>query len=55
MVKLFRILSAGSVNNFTRFFRQELLVEREKHKEEQVEALKRSMQTGMVSDFSLWK
>lgn len=28
--------------------RQELLVEREKHKEEQVEALKRSMQTGMA-------
>ncbi|KAA0060657.1 vicilin-like seed storage protein [Cucumis melo var. makuwa] len=28
--------------------RQELLIEREKHKEEQVEALKRSMQTGMA-------
>lgn len=35
--------------HFVLLFRQELLQEREKHKEEEVEALKRSMQSGMVS------
>lgn len=36
-------------NNNLLFFRQEMMRVREKQKEEEVEALKRSMQSGLVS------
>lgn len=42
----------GLINN-NLLFRQELLIAREKQKEEQVETLKLSMQSGMVSFYSL--
>lgn len=42
----------GVVNN-NLLYRQELMIAREKQKEEQVEALKKSMQSGMVSFFPI--
>lgn len=43
-----------SLYGYLKYFRQELLREREILKEEQVEALKRSMQGGLVSFYLLF-